>query len=66
MNDSIEVCSICRAEYEIKYSMRDETQIVSQTRCKCYKRDVQSPKQLDQALLKLQEVLDEKHYSSSR
>lgn len=60
MNDSIEFCNICKTEFEIKYSMIDETQIVSQTRCKCIKRDVQNPKQLDQALLKLKEVLNEK------
>jgi len=65
MSETIEVCSYCKSEYEIKYSTNDGIEIVSQTRCKCVGRVIQSPKELDQALLKLKGLLNEKRFSGN-
>lgn len=63
MSSEILNCYRCGKEYEIYYSFRDECQVVS-GHCKC-SLQVQKIKVLDEALLKLKEVLNEKYKSVS-
>jgi predicted nucleic acid-binding Zn ribbon protein len=51
-------CHRCGQEFEIYYSFRDECQVVS-GHCKC-SLQVKKAKVLDEALLKLKEVLNER------
>ena len=65
-------CPICRQEYELISAFNDEEEIVSQTRCACYKR--LTKEKLDKAIeevarkfnIKLKEVKNEKSKSGTR
>jgi hypothetical protein len=65
-------CSVCRQEYELISAFDNEEEIVSQTRCACYKR--LTKEKLDKAIeevarkfnIKLKEVKNEKSKSSTR
>jgi hypothetical protein len=65
-------CPVCRQEYELISAFNDEEEIVSQTRCGCYKR--LTKEKLDKAIeevarrfnIKLKEVKNEKSKSSTR
>ena len=64
MSSEILNCHRCGEEFEIYYSFRDECQVVSGY-CKC-SLQVKKDKVLDEALLKLKEVLNEESKSSTR
>ena len=65
-------CSVCRQEYELISAFNDDEEIVSQTRCSCYKK--LTKENLDKATeevarkfnIKLKEVKNEKSKSSTR
>ena len=38
MSSEILICPICRTEYELQLSFKDDEEIVSQTRCKCIRK----------------------------
>jgi hypothetical protein len=65
-------CSVCRQEYELISAFNDEEEIVSQTRCACYKR--LTKEKLDKAIeevakklgIKIKEVKNEESKSSTR
>ncbi len=69
MNEII-TCSICKHEYEINYGGHrlDDELVTSQTACKCKRIEVKKSniKPLDQALLKLKDVLNERNLRSTR
>lgn len=62
MSAEIWLCPKCGREFDVYYSIRDECEIVSGS-CKC-SLQIQKTKVLDQALLKLKGVLNEKHQPS--
>lgn len=70
MNSEIAICFRCKSEYIINYGgkLTDEYTVTSQTYCKCHKTNVKKAhiKPLDEALLKLKDVLNEKSNRSSR
>jgi hypothetical protein len=55
------ICPRCGDEYDIYYSFRNDCEVVSGS-CKCGLQKNKT-KVLDEALLKLKEVLNEKHQS---
>jgi hypothetical protein len=65
-------CPNCRQEYELISAFNNEEEIVSQTRCACYKR--LTKEKLDKAIkevarkfnIKLKEVKNEESKSSTR
>lgn len=65
-------CPVCRQEYELISAFNDEEEIVSQTRCACYKR--LTKEKLDKAIeevakkfnIKLKEIKNEESKSSTR
>jgi hypothetical protein len=65
-------CPDCRQEYELISAFNDEEEIVSQTRCACYKR--LTKEKLDKAIekvakklgIKLKEVKNEKSLSKNQ
>jgi hypothetical protein len=65
-------CPVCRQEYELISAFNNEEEIVSQTRCACYKR--LTKEKLDKAIkevarkfnIKLKEVKNEESKSSTR
>lgn len=65
-------CPTCRQEYELISAFDNEEEIVSQTRCACYKR--LTKEKLDKAIeevakqlgIKLKEVKNEESKSSTR
>jgi predicted nucleic acid-binding Zn ribbon protein len=64
MSSEILNCHRCGEEFELYYSFRDECQVVS-GHCKC-SLQVKKDKVLDEALLKLKEVLNEELKPSTR
>lgn len=64
-------CSVCRQEYELISSFDNEEEIVSQTRCACYKR--LTKEKLDKAIeevakqlgIKIKEVKNEESLSKN-
>jgi hypothetical protein len=64
MSAEILICPNCGAEFDLQYT-RDE--VVSQTSCKCRKTKlINGMKPLDWAIIKLEEVLNEKSESVSK
>lgn len=61
MTSEIVVCKICRREYELLFGNNDEC--VSETSCKCVSNKV---KNLDKAIIKLGEYLNEKSFSKNQ
>lgn len=62
MQSEIVLCGTCKTEYELLFDQFENC--VSQTKCNCARKD--KPKYLDQALLKLGELLNEKSYFRTR
>jgi hypothetical protein len=64
MSAEILICPKCGEEFDLQYT-RDE--VVSQTNCRCRKTKlINGMKPLDWAIIKLEEVLNEKSKSSTR
>lgn len=71
MTSEIIVCPRCKSEIDLNYGDKwaiNEIAIVSQTTCNCRKVKVKKShiKPLDEALLKLKDVLNERNFRSSR
>jgi hypothetical protein len=63
MEQELLFCHICKDYYEVKYNGGN---ITSEEKCSCKRKQerINGMKPLDYALLKLKEVLNEKHQSS--
>lgn len=62
MQSEIVLCGICKTEYELLYDQFENC--ASQTKCNCARKD--KPKYLDEALLKLGELLNEGYFNCTR
>jgi hypothetical protein len=61
MSAEIVFCKTCRSDYELLFV---DEECVSQTHCKCARTT--KPKKLDEALLKIGEMLNEKSISKNQ
>jgi uncharacterized protein YbaR (Trm112 family) len=70
--NEIMICPVCRTEYDLAYSMRNDEEVVTQSRCKCSRQN--EKEKLDKAInsiavkygIKIREVSNAKDQSSTR